>query len=103
MEKQLNIIRLQWKLMNTSPTSSTPTHSQMRVAIDDFYWLAVPLNEIVKIAQQPAPECSEVSILQKRSCAEESVRKILCPCALDFDSVVETAIRLFCDEKRGPC
>ncbi len=73
---------------------------QPRVAVDDFYWLAVPLDGIVEIAKGRLTECSEVSDLMLHRCAEDSVKSILCHCASDLDSVVETAALLFCDEIR---
>lgn len=84
--------------MDTEKSNYLP--GQPRVAIDDFYWLAVPLQGIVEIAQDRLTECSEVTDLKLRRGAEDSVKSILCRCASNLDSVVETATQLFCDQIR---
>ncbi len=86
--------------MDISKNPDEIQHGQLRVAVDDFYWLAVPLESIVEIAKVRLTECSEVHDLALHRCAEDSVKSILCHCASDLESVVETAALVFCDEIR---
>lgn len=71
--------------------------SYSRVGIDDFYWLAVPLPEIQKKAEEKSTECFSAGTEELLKCSEYSIKHILCSCLLECDSIVNTASQYFLD------
>ena len=58
----------------------------------DSYSEAIPIDNLVKMAEADISACSVQSEQAIRQCADKVVREELCPCASSVDSIVDAVI-----------
>lgn len=61
----------------------------------DGYSEAIPIDELVRIAEAVGEECTTQSEGEVRACAERMVRSKLCPCAASVPSLVDAVVQEF--------
>jgi len=58
----------------------------------DSYSEAIPIDDLVRMAEADIKTCSVHSEQVIRQCAEKVVRAELCPCASSVDSIVDAVV-----------
>lgn len=61
----------------------------------DGYSEAIPIDELVRIAEAVSEECTTGSEAEVRACAERMVRSKLCPCASSVEPLVQAVVDEF--------
>lgn len=61
----------------------------------DGYSEAIPIDDLVEIAEAVGEECTTRSEVEVRACAERMVRSKLCPCASSVDPLVDAVVEEF--------
>ena len=58
----------------------------------DSYSEAIPIDNLVKMAEADINACSVKNVHAIRQCADKVVREELCPCASSVDSIVDAVV-----------
>ena len=61
----------------------------------DGYSEAIPIDDLVRCAQEDAQRCGTRSAEEIRRCAYRVVREKLCPCAASVDQIVDKIVEEF--------
>jgi hypothetical protein len=67
----------------------------------DGYSEAIPIDDLVRIAQEDAQRCGAQSADEIRRCAYWVVLEKLCPCTASLDQIVDKVVEEFQRQIRG--